>query len=177
MGAAFTTRGRVEIANLDPESLQGERAMVGIMQGLGARVAWLPDGALAVDCRHLPDEVDVAFDLRQSPNILPTVAALAATVRGRVRITGARLTQFHKSPRVEVMAREFAKAGVTVSILRDRDGVPDGLQVRGAATHPGHVTFASSGDHRIFMALALFRARLRASLRLQRQPRHHGLLP
>lgn len=156
MGAAYTTRGRVEIANLDPASLQGERAMVEILAGLGAEIAWTAGGALIVDCTDLPDEVEASFDLRPSPNILPTVAALAATTRGRVRITGARLTQFHKSPRIEAMAQELAKAGIAVTVLRGGDGVPDGLELRGRPASPGHVTFSSHGDHRIFMALALF---------------------
>ncbi|MFO1072686.1 MAG: hypothetical protein U1E17_08410 [Geminicoccaceae bacterium] len=54
------------------------------------------------------------------------------------------------------MAQELMKAGIAVTVLRGGDGVPDGLELRGRPASPGHVTFSSHGDHRIFMALALF---------------------
>ena len=155
MGAAFATRGSVTIGNLDPKSLQGERAMVDILASLGADLTWRDDGFLYVNCTRVPDRVDVAIELRNCPNILPTVAAVAATVEGRVRITGARLTQFHKSPRIEAMAAELGRAGVDVRLVTDRDGMIDGLEIRGHRTQKGDVTFADYGDHRIFMALSL----------------------
>jgi len=157
LGAAFVSRGKITVGNLDPHSLQGERAIVDIVETLGAKVRWIPSQhCLAVDCTNLPSRADADFNLQDCPNILPTVAALAATIAGRVRITGARLTQFHKSPRIDAMARELAKAGVPATILYSSDGSADGLEIRGSATHSGGVAFSSHGDHRIFMALVLF---------------------
>ncbi len=155
MGAAYVTRGAVTIGNLDKNSLQGERAMVAILESLGVTVAWREDGALSVDCTNLPASVDIAINLQNSPNILPTVAAMAATAPGRVRITGARLTQFHKSPRIQAMAAELGKAGADLGLLHDGEGLIDGLDIRGRRRQPGGVTFANHGDHRIFMALSL----------------------
>ena len=156
VGAAFTTRGRVTIDNLDPENLQGERAILEIVQKLGAKTSWQENGTLLVDCTDLPERIDAAVDLKNCPNILPTVAAIAATIGGRVRITGARLTQFHKSRRIEAMAKELGQAGVGISLLDGEGGLIDGLEVRGRRVHPGGVTFADHGDHRIVMALSLF---------------------
>jgi 3-phosphoshikimate 1-carboxyvinyltransferase len=84
------------------------------------------------------------------------VAAVAATVPGRVRITGGRLTQNHKSPRIDAIAAELAQAGVGVQVLTDRTGFVDGLEITGADAHAGGVEFSDHGDHRILMALALF---------------------
>ncbi|MDJ0607713.1 MAG: 3-phosphoshikimate 1-carboxyvinyltransferase [Kiloniellales bacterium] len=157
LGAAFVSRGDIVVSNLDPLSLQGERAIVDIVEELGARIQWLQTPhTLAVDCTALPARVDVAFDLSDSPNILPTVAAIAATIPGRVRLTGARLTQHHKCPRIDAMATELAKAGVTVSVLYDKEGATDGLEIHGRARHNGRTSFSNHGDHRIFMSLALF---------------------
>lgn len=156
IGAAFVSRGSIRVGNLDPASLQGERAVVDIVAALGARVEWLPERrTLGVDCRGLPSEVDASFDLRDCPNILPTVAALAATIPGRVRLTGAKLTEFHKSPRVSAMASELAKAGVPVRILQAPDGAVDGLEIRGQARLAGGVRFSGHHDHRIFMSLQM----------------------
>lgn len=157
LGAAVVTRGRIVVANLDPLSLQGERAIVEIVRALGAKTEWLPaPNTLLVDASAIDAPVDAHFDLRDCPNILPTVAAIAATVPGRVRISGAQLTQNHKSPRIEAMATELAKAGVEVRILKRADGAIDGLEIHGRNGYRGHVVFSSHGDHRIFMSLALF---------------------
>lgn len=157
LGAALVTRGRVTVTDLDPGSLQGERAMVAILAELGASLSWLPgEDTLVVDCTGLPDEVDVAFDLSDCPNILPTVAAMAATMPGRVRITGGRLTQNHKSPRIEAIAAELAKTGVPVRIIVDPAGFVDGLEVRGSGEHKGGLEFSDHHDHRIFMAMAMY---------------------
>ena len=156
LGAAFVTRGRVTVGNLDPHSLQGERAICSILAALGARVAWVPERrSVTVDCRGLPSEIEAEFDLRDCPNILPTVAAVAATIPGRVRLTGAQLTQHHKSPRISAMAAELAKVEIPARILRSAVGAADGLEIRGRAAHRGGAVFSSHGDHRILMSLAL----------------------
>jgi 3-phosphoshikimate 1-carboxyvinyltransferase len=155
LGAAFVTRGNVRVANLDADSLQGERAILDVLAELGARVRWIGGREVEVDCTGLPAEVDATLDLRDCPNILPTVAAVAATVRGRVKVTGARLTQFHKSPRVSAMAAELAKVEVPVRLIEAADGSVDGLEVRGRPVHRGGAVFSSHGDHRIYMSLAL----------------------
>lgn len=155
IGAALVTRGKLVLENLDLASLQGERAIADIASALGAKLRDLGGHRLLVDCTSLPGEVDLAFDLTDSPNILPTVAAITATLPGRVRITGARLTQHHKSPRVQAMAAELGKAQIQASVLRDGEGQIDGLEIRGRQRHAGGVAFTSHGDHRIFMATAL----------------------
>lgn len=155
-GAAFVTRGRIAVGNLDADSLQGERAITDILAALGAAVAWREaDRTVTVDCTALPEEVDVALDLRDCPNILPTVAAMAATIPGRVVVSGARLTQFHKSPRVSAMAAELAKVEVPIRLLHMADGTVDGIEVRGRSGHCGGAVFSSHGDHRIYMSLVL----------------------
>ena len=157
LGAAFVSRGDIVVSNLDPLSLQGERAIVDIVETLGARIQWLQTpNTLNIDCSHLPKKVDAAFDLSDSPNILPTVAAIAATIPGRVRLTGARLTQHHKCKRIDAMAAELTKAGVEVEVLYDAEGQTDGLEIHGKASHRGGLEFSSHGDHRIFMSMVLF---------------------
>ncbi len=156
MGAAFASRGITTLSNLDRHNLQGERAIVDIIAALDARVEWLPTpNTLRIDCIDLPSRVDVAFDFSDSPNILLTVAAMAATIPGRVRLTGGRLTRFHKSRRIEAMATELAKADIRVSVLRDAEGAVDGLEILGAGSRRGGVDFSTFDDHRIFMSLML----------------------
>jgi 3-phosphoshikimate 1-carboxyvinyltransferase len=157
LGAAFVTHGNVLLRNLDPASLQGEKKIIDILTALGAKIHWIPGvNALRADCTDLPRSVDMSFDLSDCPNILPTVAAVAAIIPGRVRISGGRLTQHHKSHRIDAMATELTKAGVPVSIVRSQEGFIDGLEINGKLHHGGGTQFSSHGDHRILMAMILF---------------------
>jgi 3-phosphoshikimate 1-carboxyvinyltransferase len=157
LGAAFVTRGRITLTNLDPASAQGERAIIGILAELGADVRWGPArDTVHLDCTSLPSSVDAEFDLTDCPNILPTVAVIAATIPGRVRIVGGRLTQNHKSPRIEAIAAELRKVDVPVAVVTDEAGFIDGLEISGRAEYEGGAEFSDHDDHRIFMALSLF---------------------
>lgn len=157
LGTAFVTRGGITVSGLDPASQQGERMIIPILQELGARITWGPDdGSLSADCSHIPSKVEATFDLRDSPNILPTVAAISATVPGRVRIIGGKVTQNHKSPRIEMVARELSKAGVPVEVIKDDAGWIDGLEIRGAESHEGGTVFSCHQDHRIVMSMMVF---------------------
>jgi 3-phosphoshikimate 1-carboxyvinyltransferase len=157
LGATFVTRGHIKLSNLDPSSMQGEKAILNILVEFGARVQWIHGAsALLIDCTDIPNSVHATFDLSDCPNILPTVAVIAATVRGRVRIVGGRLTQNHKSRRIEAIAAELGKAGVSVHILEDRDGFVDGLQISGKERYEGDVVFSNHEDHRIAMAMMVF---------------------
>jgi 3-phosphoshikimate 1-carboxyvinyltransferase len=156
LGAAFITRGDILLRNLDPASLQGEKAIIDILRTLGAKIEWIAGmNALRLDCRDLPGSVDASFDLSNCPNILPTVAAIAATMPGRIRICGGRLTQNHKSRRIDAMAAELAKSGVPASIIKSSEGFTDGLEISGKLRHDGGIRFSAYGDHRIFMATVL----------------------
>jgi 3-phosphoshikimate 1-carboxyvinyltransferase len=157
LGAALVTRGLIRLDNLDPGSLQGECSIVDILVELGADVKWVQGAnALLIDCTSRRSSVDAIFDVSDCPNILPTVAAIAATLEGRVRITGGRLTQYHKSPRIDAIAAQLARGGVSVQTLKSKDGFVDGLEIRGKEQYEGGILFPAHEDHRIVMATVLF---------------------
>ncbi len=88
----------------------------------------------------------IDVNLENSPDLLPTVAALAAVARGTSHITGVEHARFKETDRVHTMALELDKLGVTVTEKRD------GLIIQGGA-HGGVVE--SHDDHRLVMALTL----------------------
>jgi 3-phosphoshikimate 1-carboxyvinyltransferase len=155
--------GRYVLTNAYGSSMQGEYAIVSILEQLGLRVTFdratetmivdNPPGSLAGDFE---------IDVKDCPNIVPTLAAIGAYVDGRMRVVGARVTRFHKSPRVEAMAAELSRAGVEIKPIYE-SGICDGFEVRGAASYPGGVTFSSHGDHRIFMSLFVAGLRMRSA--------------
>jgi 3-phosphoshikimate 1-carboxyvinyltransferase len=88
----------------------------------------------------------IDVNLENSPDLLPTVAALAAVARGTSHITGVEHARFKETDRVHTMALELDKLGVNVSEKRD------GLIIQGGA-HGGVVQ--SHDDHRLVMALTM----------------------
>jgi len=162
LAAAALFPGRTELLNVDAESLQGERAILDIIAALGIGVEIDAVGrrvTIVNDLERLRGEV--AFDVSDCPNITPTLAALGAFVEGRFRVTGARITRFHKSSRIDAMVSELAGAGVDIKSLY-HDGVIDGFEVRGRPTYPGGNSFSSWGDHRIFMSLFIASLRMKS---------------
>ncbi|MDO5836982.1 MAG: 3-phosphoshikimate 1-carboxyvinyltransferase, partial [Methanobacterium sp.] len=88
----------------------------------------------------------IEVNLENSPDLLPTVAALAAVAQGTSHIRGVEHARFKETDRVHTMALELAKLGVQ---LKEE---PDGLIIQGGV-HGGEVE--SHGDHRLVMALTL----------------------
>ncbi|MBI4813455.1 MAG: 3-phosphoshikimate 1-carboxyvinyltransferase, partial [Methanobacterium sp.] len=88
----------------------------------------------------------IDVNLENSPDLLPTVAALAAVARGTSHITGVEHARFKETDRVHTMALELGKLGVKLTEKQD------GLIIQGGA-HGGVVE--SHDDHRLVMALTL----------------------
>jgi 3-phosphoshikimate 1-carboxyvinyltransferase len=162
LAAAALYKGRSVFRNVHGESTQGEAAIISILQQLGLKIDIdRRSNTLILENRDGMLRGGFEIDVRDCPNIAPTLAALGAYVTGTLRVVGARLTRLHKASRVEAMVSELSSAGVDIEVVR-RDGVCDGFQVRGAPSYPGGCTFSSWGDHRIFMSLFV------ASLRMHR---------
>jgi 3-phosphoshikimate 1-carboxyvinyltransferase len=168
LAAAALFPGRTVLTNVHGDSMQGEFAIVPILEQLGVSVTFAQaTSSMTVDNPPGSLRGDFEVDVRDCPNIVPTLAALGAYVEGSLRVTGGRLTRFHKASRIEAMAAELTRAGVDIEVLYD-DGICDGFEVRGARTYPGGVTMSSWGDHRIFMSLFV------AGLRMQSANRFSG---
>lgn len=145
--------GTSVLAGVRAESQQGEFAIIAILRRLGLRVAFdEAASSLVVDNPHGRPRGDIEVDASDCPNIVPTLAAIGAYIDGTMRVTGGRLTRFHKAPRIEAMTQELSRAGVDIEPVY-ADGVCDGFTVRGKPSYPGGQVFSSRGDHRIFMSL------------------------
>lgn len=148
----------VRVEGLRADSLQGDRAMLGILQKMGARVQVEPDAVTV-----LPSELHgVELDMGACPDLVPTVAVLAAFAKGSTRIRNVGHLRLKESDRIAAPAEELGKAGVMV------DTLSDGLLVNGMGGLAGHVHnrrdsphvpedigLSSHNDHRMAMSLAL----------------------
>jgi len=148
--AAALTGGRVTLEGLAADSSQGDRGFFGLLERMGARVAWA-DGAVTVEGTGELRALDA--DLGAMPDQVPTLAALAPFARGTTDIRGVPHLRLKESDRLAAMAAELGRLGAAV------EERADGLVIPGlwAAADPpaSPVIVDPHDDHRIAMSLAL----------------------
>lgn len=143
LAAAAVTGSRLVLEGLDLGDTQGDRAVVDILERMGAHVE-RGDRFLAIEGRAMRGGV---FDLNAIPDALPALAVAACFADGETRLINVPQARLKETDRIAVMRAELSKMGARV------EEAPDGLIIqrsglRGAALH-GH------GDHRVVMALAV----------------------
>ena len=126
-------------------SAQGDSAIVGILESMGASIEWDRDaGEITVERSDLEGvEVGVA----DTPDLLPTIAALGAAATGTTRITDCAHVRLKETDRVAAMATELGRMGIETEESAD-ELVVHGGDLEGATVR-GHE------DHRIVMSLAV----------------------
>ncbi|MCW7539598.1 3-phosphoshikimate 1-carboxyvinyltransferase [Aquabacterium sp. A7-Y] len=161
IAAAAIFPGTTVLSNINSRSLQGERAIVDVVRALGIEVSFDDrNDTLTLVNQRGELSGDYEFDASDFPNIVPTLAAIGAYVKGRFRVVGGSITRLHKSPRIKAMVSELGKMGVNIKPLF-RDGVYDGFEIHGDGQFNGGVSLSSWGDHRIFMSLFVASLRCR----------------
>ena len=128
-------------------SAQGDTAIVSILERMGADVDWNRDDGVATV--HRSDLSGVEVDVGDTPDLLPTVAALGAVADGDTRIVNCEHVRYKETDRVAAMADELATLGAAVEEREDE------LLVRGGDSDLQGGVVAGHADHRIVMALAV----------------------
>ncbi|WP_297826766.1 3-phosphoshikimate 1-carboxyvinyltransferase [uncultured Desulfovibrio sp.] len=155
LAAGALGRRPVRVQGLRADSLQGDRAMLDILRKMGARVEMEAE-AVTVYPSALHG---VALDMGSCPDLVPTVAVLAAFAQGSTRISNVAHLRVKESDRISAPAEELAKTGVTVDQLSDGMLI-SGLAGRGCGRQnaprlPEGLNLCAHNDHRMAMSLAL----------------------
>jgi 3-phosphoshikimate 1-carboxyvinyltransferase len=152
-GAAFllvagAVAGEVEVCGLRVDSTQVDARILDVLAGCGAAV----DVGESV---HVAKSALRAFryDVTDTPDLLPALAALACSCEGTSEILGVERTRQKESDRVLAISSALGGLGADIRVEADR------LLVTGGTLHGGAAD--PQGDHRIAMAAAV--AALRAS--------------
>ena len=145
MAAAAVTGGEVQISGLRESSAQGDRKFIEILEKLGCTASW-NEGALLLRGPHtLRGGV---FDCNQTPDIVPTLAAIAPFASAPIEIVNIATLRVKESDRIATVAAELRKLGATVE---ERD---DAMVIQpGVSTAPA--TIETHNDHRIAMSFAI----------------------
>ena len=142
-GAALLACG-FSVRGLRPDCLQGDRAFLQILQDAGAKVLQENDTIrLELSDLHFP-----AIDADPIPDLVPVLAALAATAKGETQIKNAARLRLKESDRLSSTEALLRSLGADI---RQTD---DGLLIRGKPALSGG-TANSANDHRIVMAAAV----------------------
>ncbi len=146
LAAGAVGKAPVRISGLSQHSAQGDRFMLDILSRMGARLEW-QDEAVAVYPSRLHG---ISVNMNTCPDIVPTVAALAAFATGETVISGAAHLALKECDRIQGPVTELTKAGVDITAR------PDGMVIRGqGALPPRSADLLTYGDHRMAMSLAL----------------------
>ena len=135
--------GEVEVGNLNPESLQGDKVILEFLKDMGASVI-ISKESVKVSRSKLKA---IRADLTDCIDLLPTVAVLAAVADGTSELTGIGRARIKESDRVAAVREGLERMGIEVAEGEDRLTIVGGQPV-------GSV-IESRDDHRIAMAFSL----------------------
>jgi len=141
--AAALTGGRVTIANLDLESVQGDIDFLSVLARMGCHLTSAPEG-LTVAGGPLRG---IHMDMSSMPDLVPTLAVLAAFAEGETVVSGAGHLRHKESNRLAAVVTELGKMGV------EAEETPDGLRILGGTPQGAEIDTYS--DHRIAMSFAV----------------------
>lgn len=141
---AGTLGSGLKCLDLNARSLQGDRAILDMMLGMGARIYWMDD---SLEVLGGPTE-GMVIDAGQCPDLVPVLAVLASLSKGTTRIINAGRLRIKESDRLKATASELNKLGARIQELQE------GLLIEGVETLHGG-TVDSWNDHRIAMAMAV----------------------
>ena len=135
--AANAIGNRIDVAGMNPASMQPDRAIVGALAQLGGTI-----------------------DVAQFPDSFPVLTVAAACRPQTTAFTGIRRLRIKESDRVAAMADVLARFGVRTESAENRFAVhgTDGPLAGGA--------FASFGDHRIAMSIAIGATRAKGAVEI-----------
>ncbi|MFC7236336.1 3-phosphoshikimate 1-carboxyvinyltransferase [Halosegnis marinus] len=143
---ALAADGELTVLGARP-SAQGDSAIVDVLSRMGAPLDWDREaGEIAVSRADL---AGVEVDVGDTPDLLPTIAALGAAADGTTRITNCEHVRYKETDRVSAMADELGELGAVVEEEHDT------LVVRGGESTLRGGTVSGHDDHRIVMSLAL----------------------
>ena len=121
VAGALGKAGPLTLRRLCIDSTQGDRAIVPILRGMGARIEETSQGLTVFPSALHGASVDVT----QVPDLVPVLAVAMAGAQGESRITGAARLRIKESDRLSAIAGALNACGARVTEL------PDGLVIQG----------------------------------------------
>lgn len=142
--AAAATRGTVRVRGLANPTAQGDAGFLDILKAMGCAITIGEEIAVTG-----PDQLrGGTFDCNSTPDIVPTLAAIAPLASSPVEIVNVANLRVKESDRLATVTSELRRLGVNV------EEKSDGLVIQpGWTSEPA--TIETHNDHRIAMSFAI----------------------
>jgi len=134
----------VTVTNLKADSIQGDRHFLTVLSRMGGSVEYQKEQIKVSRNKGL---TGVTVDMGDYPDIVQTVAVVAAYAHGKTKITNIGHLRFKETDRISNTAAELVKMGIRVDVT-DNTMVVYGGKPRGAEIE-------AHGDHRMAMSFAI----------------------
>ena len=134
----------VTVTGLDPDSLQGDKQALHLLDAMGANLFVSGDGITVGPGKLTATDIDAAA----IPDLIPVFSVVAAAAAGTTRIYNAGRLRMKESDRLRSICRMLTALGADI---RETE---DGLLIRGGLPLNGG-TVDSCNDHRIAMSAAI----------------------
>ena len=143
--AAALCKGKVRVMNINPQTLQGDIGLLDIMERLGISVIRGDDWVKVIGKEMKSGEY--VFDMGDMPDVVPTLAVLAAIRPGRTVIKNVAHLRVKESDRIAAVVTELERTGIRA------EETDDGLIIDGGMPHGAEIE--TYNDHRIAMSFAM----------------------
>jgi 3-phosphoshikimate 1-carboxyvinyltransferase len=145
MAAAAVCGGTVNIANVNPDSCQGDMRFAQILKTFGCTVNDSGNGLTVTG--PLSNHQAISFELQDTPDMVPALAVVCAFRKGPTVLKNIGHLRVKESDRIAALTNELRKIGARVEERPDEMAV-QGIASRGAAIE-------CYRDHRIAMSFAV----------------------
>jgi 3-phosphoshikimate 1-carboxyvinyltransferase len=146
LAAAAVTNSKVQVNDLDHESIQADKAILGILKQMGV-AGKVCDNSVEIDGAGGPF-APLNLDAKHVPDLVPVCTALACFAKGTSKITGAQRLRLKESDRLQSLFSEFTKMGAEIVVDSSSITVTGPSSLHNAVID-------SHNDHRVAMACAV----------------------
>jgi 3-phosphoshikimate 1-carboxyvinyltransferase len=141
--AAAVTEATIKVKDIPVDSQQGDIRFLDLLAAMGCKISKDPDGITVTGGPLVAVEADMA----DMPDLVPTLAVIAAFARGTTIIKNVAHLKGKESNRLDATVRELTKMGIDV-------GCNDtALRINGGESHGTEIE--TYDDHRIAMSFAV----------------------
>lgn len=150
-GAAFylsagAINGEITVKGLNPESVQGDRKIIGVLKRFGASVT-VSDGGVTVKRNELNG---TTVDLEDIPDLGQIISVVAAYATGETVLKSVNRLKIKESDRLKAITDMLSVSGIAYHSADDE------LKIYGGAPKGG--SFSGGNDHRTVMSCAVLAA-------------------
>jgi len=143
--AAALLKKTIRVKGINRQSTQGDIRILDIFEAMGCLVKSGEDWIEVTG--GVLKKGDMLFHLNDMPDMVPTLAILAAFREGETAITDVAHLRIKESDRLRAVVTELNRTGIEAREL------PDGLVIQGGKMRPANVE--TYNDHRLAMSFAV----------------------